>query len=56
MERRYGTAELVFRDRDKKWSVLVGQLATLESANALALQLGKEPAGPAFVVLVDSAE
>src|SRR5215467_6307784 len=56
MERRYGTAELVFRDRDKKWSVLVGQQATLENANALALQLGKEPAGPAFVVLVDSAE
>jgi rare lipoprotein A len=56
MERNYGTAKLVFRGGDQKWSVLVGLLPTLEDANALALQLGKEAKAPAFVVLVDSAE
>ncbi len=55
MEREYGTARLVFRDRDQTWSVLVGLQPTMESANSLALQLDKE-AGPAFVVLVDSAQ
>jgi rare lipoprotein A len=54
MERKYGTARLVFRDRNQTWCVLVGLQPTLESADALAQQLGKE-AGPAFVVLVDSA-
>jgi len=55
MERKYGTAKLVFRDRDQTWRVLVGLQPTLESANALAMQLDKE-AGPAFVVLIDSLE
>ena len=55
MERKYGTARLVFRDRNQTWCVLVGLQPTLESADALAQQLDKE-AGPAFVVLVDSAE
>jgi len=55
MERKYGTAKLVFRDRDQTWRVLVGLQPTLESANTLAMQLDKE-AGPAFVVLIDSPE
>lgn len=55
MERKYGTAKLVFRDGDQTWRVLVGFEPTPESANALAQQLDKE-AGPAFVVLIDSAE
>jgi rare lipoprotein A len=55
MERSHGTARLVFRDGDQTWRVVVGLQPTLESANALALQLDKE-AGPTFVVLVDSAE
>jgi rare lipoprotein A len=55
MERKYGTAKLLFRDRDQTWGVLVGIQPNLESANALALQLDKE-AGPAFVVLVDSEQ
>jgi rare lipoprotein A len=55
LEGKYGTAKLVFRDRDQTWSVLVGLEPTIESANTLALQLGKE-AGPAFVVLVDSGQ
>ena len=53
MERKYGTARVVFRQGDQTWRVLVGLQPTLESANALAQQLDKE-AGPAFVVLVDS--
>jgi rare lipoprotein A len=55
LDRKYGTARLIFRDRDQTWSVLVGFEPTVESANALALQLDKEE-GPAFVVLVDSAQ
>jgi rare lipoprotein A len=55
MERKYGTARLAFRDRDETWRVLVGIQPNLESADALALQLDKE-AGPAFVVLIDSAQ
>jgi rare lipoprotein A len=55
LERKYGTATSIFRDRDQSWSVLVGLEPTMESANALALQLDKEE-GPAFVVLVDSAQ
>jgi rare lipoprotein A len=54
LEHKYGNARLVFRDRDQAWSVLVGLQPDVESANALAAQLDKE-AGPAFVVLVDSA-
>ncbi len=53
MERKYGTARVVFRQGDQTWRVLVGLQPTFESANALAQQLDKE-AGPAFVVLVDS--
>jgi len=53
MERKYGTARVVFRQGDQTWRVLVGLQPTLESANALAQQLDKE-AGPAFVVLIDS--
>jgi len=55
MERKYGTAKLVFRDRDQTWRVLVGLQPTLESANTLAMQLDNA-AGPAFVVLIDSLE
>lgn len=55
MERKYGTATVVFRDRDQTWNVLVGHEPTLESVNSLASQLDKE-AGPAFVVLIDSGE
>jgi rare lipoprotein A len=55
MERRYGTARLVFREGDQTWRVLVGLQPSLESANALAQQLEKE-AGPAFVVTIDSTE
>jgi rare lipoprotein A len=55
LARKYGTATSIFRDRDQSWSVLVGLEPTTESANALALQLEKEE-GPAFVVLVDSAQ
>jgi len=55
MERKYGTAKLVFRDRDQTWRVLVGLQPTLESANTVAMQLDKE-AGPAYVVLIDSPE
>lgn len=55
MERKYGTATVVFRDRDRIWSVLVGNEPTLESANSLASQIEKD-AGPAFVVLIDSGE
>src|SRR5258708_28201145 len=53
MERKYGTARVVFRQGDPTWRLLVGLHPTLESANALAQQLDKE-AGPAFVVLIDS--
>src|SRR5690349_18947634 len=55
MEPKYGTATVVFRDRDQAWSVLVGHEQTLESAKSLASQLERE-AGPAFVVLIDSGE
>ncbi len=48
MERKYGTARVVFRQGDQTWRVLVGLQPTLESANALAQQLDKE-AGPALV-------
>jgi rare lipoprotein A len=55
LEGKYGTAKLVFRDGNQSWSVLVGLEPTIESADTLALQLEHE-AGPAFVVLVDSAQ
>ena len=55
MEQKYGTARLVFRDRDQSWSVLVGLQPTRDGADALARQLDKE-AAPTFVVLVDSAQ
>jgi rare lipoprotein A len=53
MQRKYGTAQLIFRDGSQQWSVLVGLEPTVEGANALASQLDKN-SGPAFVVLVDS--
>jgi SPOR domain len=53
LQRKYGTGQLIFRDRSQQWSVLVGLEPTVEGANALALQLDKND-GPAFVVLVDS--
>ena len=53
MERKYGSATVVFRPGDQTWRVLVGLEPTQEGANALAQKLEKE-AGPAFVVLVDS--
>ena len=52
LQGEYGKADLVFRDRYKTWSVLVGAEPTPEGANALAEKLEKE-AGPAFVVLND---
>ncbi len=55
MERKYGTATVIFRDCDQTWRVLVGHESTLGSANALASQLDKE-AAPALVVLIDSGE
>jgi rare lipoprotein A len=53
LQHKYGTAQLIFRDRSQQWSVLLGLEPTVEGANALALQLDKND-GPAFVVLVDS--
>ena len=55
MQAKYGTASLVYREGDQTWRVLVGLEPTQESADALAAKLGVE-AGPAFVVLVDSAD
>ncbi len=55
MERKYGTATVIFRDCDQTWRVLVGHEPTLGSANALASQLDKD-AAPALVVLIDSGE
>jgi rare lipoprotein A len=55
MEQKYGTAKLVFRDRDQAWHILVGFQPTLESADNLALQLEKQ-SGPAFAVLIDSEQ
>jgi rare lipoprotein A len=49
---RYGTARIVFRDRDQSWRVLVGIFATQEAANVVANQLNQHE-GPAFVVMVD---
>jgi rare lipoprotein A len=53
MQKRHGTASLVFRPGDQTWRVLVGMESSEQSANALAQQLTNET-GPAFVVLVDS--
>jgi rare lipoprotein A len=53
MQEEYGTARVVFRERDQTWRVLVGLEPTIESANLLAQKLDKE-AGPAFVVADDS--
>ena len=55
MERKYGTATVVFRDRDQTWNVLVGHEPSLENAKALASQLENE-FEPTFVVLIDSGE
>jgi rare lipoprotein A len=55
MERKYGTATVVFRDRDQTWNVLVGHEPALGSAKALASQLENE-FEPTFVVLIDSGE
>src|SRR5260370_119719 len=48
MKKRYGAAQLVFRDGDQTWRVLVGMEPTPERAAALAQQLEKE-SGPAWV-------
>lgn len=53
MEKRYGTARLVFREGDQTWRVLVGLEPTIEQARALAQQLEGE-SGPDFVVRVDT--
>ena len=53
LEHKYGSASLIYRDRDRIWCVLVGLQPSVESANVLAEQLDKE-AAPAFVVRVDS--
>jgi len=53
MEKKYGTARIVFRTGDQTWRVLVGLESTIEAANALAQRLEKD-GGPAFVVLLDS--
>lgn len=53
MERKYGRAQLVFREGDQTWRVLVGLQPTIEGADELAGPLGRE-AGPAFVVRIDS--
>jgi len=50
---KYGTANLVFRQGDQTWRVLVGMEPTEEAANKLAEQLEKETR-PAYVVLLDS--
>jgi rare lipoprotein A len=54
LEQKYGTAKLIWRNRDQTWSVLVGAQPTSEGADALAAQIEKD-AGPAFVVLADPA-
>jgi rare lipoprotein A len=55
MQKRYGTARLVFRDEDQAWRVLVGMEPTMERAEALAQQLQKE-VGPDVVVRVDTEQ
>ena len=55
LEKKYGSASLIYRDRDRTWCVLVGLQPNVESASALAVQLDKE-APPAFVVRVDSTQ
>jgi len=49
---KFGTARLVFRQRDLTWRVLVGVFATEESANVLAKEFNQQRE-PAFVVLWD---
>jgi rare lipoprotein A len=53
MEKRHGSASLVFRPGDQSWRVLVGLELTPQTADALAQQLNSE-VGSAFVVMVDS--
>jgi peptidoglycan lytic transglycosylase len=53
MDRKYGTATLVFREGDQTWRVLVGLEPSLDKANQMAEQLDKET-GSAFVVRVDA--
>ncbi len=53
LEQKYGSATLIYRDRDQTWCVLVGLQPDIVGANALAAQLDKE-SPPAFVVRVDS--
>lgn len=48
----YGTARIVFRDRDQSWRVLVGVFPTEDAANATANELNQHQ-GPAFVVMED---
>jgi len=55
LEQKYGSATLIYRDRDRTWCVLVGLQPDVESANTLAVQLDKETP-PAFVVRVDSTQ
>jgi len=50
---KYGSAQLIFRQGDQTWRVLVGTEPTEEGANTLARQLEKE-SGPAYVVLLDA--
>jgi rare lipoprotein A len=53
MRKRYGAAQLVFRQGDQTWRVLVGLEPTIESANALAAKL-EHDSSPALVVRFDS--
>jgi rare lipoprotein A len=55
LERKYGSASLIYRDRDRTWCVLVGIQTSVEGANALAAELDKG-ATPAFVVRLDSPQ
>jgi hypothetical protein len=59
MEARYGSARLVLRDgHPPVWRVLVGQVATEETADALAEQIrsdGQAPPNGCFVVRLDDA-
>ncbi len=55
LEQKYGSATLIYRDRDRTWCVLVGLQPDVENANTLAVQLDKETP-PAFVVRVDSTQ
>ena len=50
---RFPDVNLVYRDLDKSWSVLVGHQPDPDSAEALAKQVERESGSPTFVVMLD---